>query len=69
MDLRTGEIHENEPGETMGQFYARHRANPDDFAAIDQRPDAKCWRCRGTGRIPKGFGSMRFKPCKCTLIL
>ena len=67
MDTRTGEIHELNAGETVDDLAKRLGGKPTDYVPISHRPDGKCRRCNGTGAVPAGFQSKRFKPCRCTM--
>lgn len=77
MDTRTGHIYDLPPGDTVEQLAKRlaqtdahHRTVQQltgDIVPLARKPDPSCKKCHGTGAVPRGFGSKRFKPCSCVL--
>jgi hypothetical protein len=76
MDSQTGTVYPLAPGETFLDL-ARRLAPDDplkrthieisrDLVALDKDPDEACPKCHGTGAMPRGEHSRRFKPCDCT---
>ena len=66
MDTRTGTIHERLEGETL-QEAARRLGVPVEFLrGLGKRPDPGCYKCQGSGQVPKRKGSRDLKPCACT---
>lgn len=73
MDTRTGYIYGGSPEEVAAKIaltdaYGRTRAEIlKDLAPVSRLPlDTACPKCHGTGVVPRGLGSKRFKPCSCT---
>lgn len=73
MDTRTGLIYEGTRDEIAAQVLT---ADPlgrsldqikQDMVPVKNVGDSRCPKCHGTGAIPRGLNSKRFKPCPCTL--
>lgn len=71
MDTRTGYIYEGTPEEIARQIYpsdAHSRTLEQieaDLVALKSESLKTCPKCHGTGAVPRGLNSKRFKPCEC----
>jgi len=66
MDVRTGNVYERLETESLAQMAERLKVPEGALVPLDKAPDSSCPICQGRGSVPKGLGSRRFKPCRCT---
>jgi hypothetical protein len=71
MDTRTGYTYEGTPDEIARRIQetdAFKRSLDEikgDLVQLANKPVEKCPKCHGTGAVPRGLNSKRFKPCPC----
>lgn len=74
MDTRTGYVYTPEQLLTIEKipllerqdpFHRTHEQFKADLVPVKNVGLANCPHCHGTGSMPKGLNSKRFKPCKC----